>query len=74
MSLKKTEYTKYLKIAQPGGHGYMLTFEVNKTFLCDMANANACAKRAPWYGVHTIGPRIYAVYKCPDHGIFNRRL
>lgn len=71
MSLKKTEYTKYLKVPMKDR---IFTFQVNKTYLCDMANANACPKRAPWYGVHTIGPRIYAVYKCPIHNIFNRRL
>lgn len=37
-----------------------------------MANANACQRRASWYGLHKIGKRLYAVYKCPFHGVFHR--
>lgn len=71
MAQKKTEYVKYLKI--PTGKT-VSTFEVNKTFLCDMANANACQKRAQWYGIDSIGPRNYMLYKCPQHGMIRRRL
>lgn len=69
---KKTEYDRYLKIADK--YGYKRTFEVNKTFLCDIAKANACQARAKWYGFETIGPRAYALYQCSKHGIFRFRI
>ena len=50
------------------------TIEINKTYLCDMANANACQKRAPFINLKRIGPRYYAVYKCPEHGKIARRI
>lgn len=69
---KKTEYKKIFKVEQKDG--YVLNLgEVQKTYLCDMKNANACQKRAAWYGYETIGPRIYALYRCADHGIFKVR-
>lgn len=68
----KTEYQKYLKTSNK--HGGFDTHEVNKTFLCDMAKANACQKRAQWYGYETIGPRLYALYKCAIHGLLKSRI
>jgi hypothetical protein len=65
---RKTEYTRYPKL--PDGR----TLEINKTYLCDMAKANACQLRAQWYGFEDIGPRTYALYKCPKHGLFRRRV
>lgn len=47
---------------------------LQKTYLCDMAKANACQNRAAWYGFDRIGPRSYAVYECPKHGKFRVRI
>lgn len=74
MSQHKTEYKKYLKVPQPKGNGYVMTFEVNKTTGCDRLTATACPKKMQWYGYETIGPRIYALYRCPEHGIKRDRL
>lgn len=68
MSQQKTEFTRYPKL--PDGR----TIEINKTYLCDMAKANACQTRARWYGFERIGPRIYALYKCPVHGLLKIRV
>lgn len=40
-----------------------------KSESCDRHNANACQKRAPWYGyeIERTG-YIIAIYKCPKHG------
>lgn len=45
-------------------------FDINKAYLCDMAKANACQKRAVFKKMEDIGNRIYAVYQCPKHGRF----
>lgn len=71
MSRKKTEYTPIVRLRHGAGHGF---HKVAKTYLCDMKNANACQKRAAWYGIETIGPRHYALYRCPAHGIFRHRI
>lgn len=60
--IKKTEHVRYAKLADGR------TLEINKTYLCDMAKANACDNRAKWYGFETIGPRTYALYQCHHHG------
>ncbi len=41
---------------------------------CDRHKANACHKRAMFYGYETIGPRVYALYRCTDHGMIRYRL
>ena len=48
--------------------------KIGKSYLCDMKNANACQKRAPFVKTENIGPRWYAVYKCPKHGEIKIRL
>jgi hypothetical protein len=68
----KTEYTRYLKITDH--YGYTSTYEVNKTYLCDMKKANACQVRAQWYGYEEIGPRRYTLYRCPHHGLIRVRI
>lgn len=70
--IRKTEYVPYLKLESRDGKKEV--FEVRKTWLCDMAKANACQKRAQWYGYQKIGPRTYAMYSCPRHGKFNVRI
>lgn len=72
MSLQKSEYIRYLNV--PYGRNKRRAFEVNKTLLCDMARANACQRRAKWYGWANIGPRFYALYKCPEHGLLKKRI
>lgn len=71
--MKKTLYAKVLKIPQKDGY-YMSFPKMQKTYLCDMKNANACQKRSAWYGYETIGPRTYALYRCATHGIYKVRL
>jgi len=71
MSQKKTPWTP---ITEDIREGVVHQYRNPKTYLCDMANANACQKRAAWYGTETIGPRLYALYKCATHGMFKRRI
>lgn len=80
-NMKKTDYSKELtlpftRLTMPDGSPrFFRTFKnIKKTYLCDMAKANACQKRARWYGYDTIGPRVYAVYRCADHGDLKVRL
>lgn len=63
--IKKTDYTRYLKV--PQAHGYIGTYEVNKTHPIVCTN-NVKPIKALWYGYETIGPRLYALYSCPCHG------
>lgn len=56
------------------GTGKEVFYPLQKSTLCDRINANGCSKPARWYGYETIGPRVYALYRCSDHGITRSRL
>lgn len=49
-------------------------FFLQKGESCDRHKANACHKRAMFYGYEKIGPRVYALYRCRDHGMIRVRL
>lgn len=43
--------------------------------LCDRHNANACQRRAIWYGYYrTDKNHVYALYRCSIHGFIEHQL
>lgn len=71
MSQHKTEYVRYLNVpAVRDRPSASLTFEVRKTQPCPRAHHQI----SQWYGWDTIGPRVYGLYTCKEHGNFRVRL
>lgn len=69
--MKKIDFPKFGLLEIPRNKD--LIFQVYaRSSAC--GRSDKCLYIGPFYGYDTIGPRAYAVYECPSHGKFKKRI